>query len=55
MPNGEMKKEAIVKLLRYYRGRLRLLEKYRDMEIDKEILHCLNEISKIKDKLKDME
>jgi len=55
MPNGEMTKEAIKKLLRYYKGRVTLLEKYRDINIDKEILDCLNEITKLSDRLKDLE
>jgi len=54
MPNGEMTKDAIKKLLKYYRGRVTLLEKYRDMDIDKEILNCLNEITKLKERLKEI-
>lgn len=50
-----MTKEAIKKLLRYYKGRVTLLEKYRDINIDKEILDCLNEITKLSDRLKDLE
>ena len=44
--------DAIRKLLKYFRGRLTLLEKYRDMDINKEILDCLNEINRLKEKLK---
>jgi hypothetical protein len=50
--NTDIRKRAIKKLLKYFRGRLTLLEKYRDIDIDKEILNCLNEIKKLKDKLK---
>jgi len=49
-----MKKDAIKKLLRYFRGRLTLLEKYRNMDIDKEILNCINEINKLKKELKEI-
>jgi len=51
----DLKEKAIKKLLRYFKGRLTLLEKYRDMDINKEILDCLNEIKKLKDKLKEIE
>lgn len=54
MPNGLMKKDAIKKLLRQFRNRLTLLEKYRDMDLDKEILSCMNEINKLKSLLKEM-
>lgn len=48
-------KDAIKKLLKYYRGRLTLLEKYRNIDINKEILDCLNEINKLKERLKEIE
>ena len=51
----EIKRKAIKKLLRYFRTRLTLLEKYRNMNLDKEILDCMNEINKLKQKLKDLE
>ena len=51
----EIKKKAIKKLLRYFRTRLTLLEKYRNMNLDKEILDCMNEINKLKNKLKELE
>ena len=52
--NKEDIKKIIRKQLRYYRGRVRLLEKYRNMDLDKEILDCLNEIKKLKRRLEDM-
>jgi hypothetical protein len=54
MPDGIMKKNAIKKLLKYFRRRLTLLEKYRDMDLDKEILDCMNEINKLRKKLKEL-
>jgi len=51
----EIKRKAIKKLLRYFRTRLTLLEKYRNMNLDKEILECMNEINKLKNKLKELE
>jgi len=44
----------IKKALSFFRRRLTLLEKYRNMDIDKEILKCMNEINKLKQKLKEM-
>ena len=53
-----MNKEELIKIakkqLRYYRGRLTLLEKYRELDIDKEILDCLNEIKRLKKKIEEM-
>jgi len=51
----EIKKKTIKKLLRYFRTRLTLLEKYRNMNLDKEILDCMNEINKLKQELKELE
>ncbi len=42
------------KLLRSLRGRLKTLEKYRDTDIDGEILHILNDIIKYKQKLEEL-
>jgi len=48
----EARKKAIEELLLYYKTRLSLLEKYRNMNIDKEILDCINEINRLKQELK---
>jgi len=50
----ELKIKTIRKLLKHFRSRKTLLEKYRDMDIDKEILDCLNEINKLKKQLEDL-
>jgi len=49
----ELKIKTIRKLLKHFRSRKTLLEKYRDMDIDREILNCLNEINKLKRKLEE--
>jgi len=49
-----MLKASIKKLLRQYRYRLAILNRYRDMDINKEILHCMNEITKLKQQLKEI-
>ena len=40
--------------IKYLEGRLRLLEEYRDKDINKEILDILNDIKRYKDLLKKM-
>jgi len=55
MKYKEVKKNAINKLLRFYKGRLKTLEKYRDIDINKEILDCINEINKLKKELRELE
>jgi len=50
----ELKIKTLKKLLKHFRGRKTLLEKYRDMDIDREILDCLNEITKLKKQLDEL-
>ena len=45
---------TIKRQLKHYRYRLTILNKYRDMDLDKEILDCMNEIKKLKDRLKEV-
>jgi len=46
-----MRKE-IKKEIASLRRRINLLDKYRDMDIDKEILSCYNQINRLKERLK---
>ena len=50
----ELKIKTTKKLLKHFRSRKTLLEKYRDIDINTEILDCLNEINKLKKQLEDL-
>jgi len=52
--NLEDKLKHIKSLLRNYRYRLTILNKYRNRDLDKEILDTLNEINKLKKKLEEL-
>ena len=44
----------IKRQLKHWRYRLTILNKYRDMDLDKEILDCMNEITKLKKRLREI-
>lgn len=54
MKEDEIREKAIKKLLKHFRSRLTLLKKYREMDLDKEILDCYNEINKLKQLLREI-
>jgi hypothetical protein len=41
-------REHLKKLIRHFRYRKAILEKYRDKDLDTEILHCMNEINRLR-------